>query len=39
MNFRDLEQAPIRLNGLYEELELQCHGRVWSTQELATGSL
>lgn len=34
MNFRDLEEAAIRLNGLYEQLELKRYGRVWSTEEL-----
>lgn len=37
MNFRDLEEAAIRLNGLYEQLELKKYGRVWSTEELALG--
>lgn len=37
MHFRDLEEAAIRLNGLYEQLELKRYGRVWSTEELALG--
>lgn len=37
MNFRELEEAAIRLNGLYEQLELKRYGRVWTTEELALG--
>lgn len=37
MNFSDLEQAALRLNALYEQLEIKRHGRVWTTQELALG--
>lgn len=37
MNFGDLEQAAIRLNDLYEQLEVKRWGRVWTTQELALG--
>lgn len=37
MNFSDLEQAALRLNDLYEQLEVKRWGRVWSTQELALG--
>jgi NTP pyrophosphatase (non-canonical NTP hydrolase) len=37
MNFSELEQAALELNDLYEQLEVQRWGRVWSTQELALG--
>lgn len=37
MNFSDLEQAAVRLNALYERLEIKRYGRVWTTQELALG--
>ena len=37
MDFDDLEKAALRLNELYEQLEVKRHGRVWSTQELALG--
>lgn len=37
MNFSDLEQAALRLNDLYEQLEIKRWGRVWTTQELALG--
>lgn len=37
MNFSDLEQAALRLNDLYEQLEVKRWGRVWTTQELALG--
>ena len=37
MNFVDLESAALRLNALYEQLEIKRYGRVWSTQELALG--
>jgi NTP pyrophosphatase (non-canonical NTP hydrolase) len=37
MNFRDLEESALRLNELYEKLEIKLYGRVWTTQELALG--
>jgi NTP pyrophosphatase (non-canonical NTP hydrolase) len=37
MGFSDLEQQALRLNGLYERLEVKRWGRAWSTQELALG--
>jgi NTP pyrophosphatase (non-canonical NTP hydrolase) len=37
MNFADLEKPALRLNALYEQLELKMYGRVWTTQELALG--
>jgi NTP pyrophosphatase (non-canonical NTP hydrolase) len=37
MDFNDVENAALRLNTLYEQLEVKRHGRVWTTQELALG--
>lgn len=37
MNFADLEKSALRLNELYEQLEIKMYGRVWTTQELALG--
>ena len=37
MNFSNLEQAALRLNDLYEQLEVKRWGRVWTTQEVALG--
>lgn len=37
MNFKELEQAALQLNELYERLEVKRWGRVWTTQELALG--
>jgi len=37
MNFTDLETSALRLNELYEQLEIKKYGRVWTTQELALG--
>jgi NTP pyrophosphatase (non-canonical NTP hydrolase) len=37
MKFSDLEQSALRLNALYEQLEIKRHGRVWTTEELALG--
>ena len=37
MNFTDLEQSALRLNKLYEQLEVKLYGREWTTQELALG--
>ena len=37
MNFNDLETPALRLNELYEMLELKMYGRVWTTEELALG--
>lgn len=37
MDFSDLENAALRLNNLYEQLETKRWGRVWSTEELALG--
>lgn len=37
MNFTDLEQSALRLNELYEQLEVKLYGREWTTQELALG--
>ncbi|HET6804722.1 MAG TPA: hypothetical protein VFL96_06175 [Acidobacteriaceae bacterium] len=37
MDFRDIEKAALRLNELYEALEIKKWGRIWSTEELALG--
>ncbi|QEE25823.1 nucleotide pyrophosphohydrolase [Rhodanobacter glycinis] len=37
MNFTDLEKTALKLNKLYEELEIKMYGRVWTTEELALG--
>ena len=37
MNFSDLQKSAMQLNELYEQLELERYGRVWTTQELALG--
>jgi NTP pyrophosphatase (non-canonical NTP hydrolase) len=37
MKFRELQESALKLNELYEALELKLHGRVWTTQELALG--
>jgi NTP pyrophosphatase (non-canonical NTP hydrolase) len=37
VNFGDLEKAALRLNELYEQLETQRYGRIWTTEEIALG--
>lgn len=37
MRFRELEESALKLNELYEELEIRLYGRVWTTEELALG--
>lgn len=37
MNLSDLEKSALRLNDLYEQLEVKRWGRVWTMQELALG--
>ena len=37
MDFSEMEHAALRLNGLYEELEIKRWGRAWTVQELALG--
>jgi NTP pyrophosphatase (non-canonical NTP hydrolase) len=37
MNLRDLENAALQLNDLYEQLGAKRDGRAWTTQELALG--
>ncbi|TQM17564.1 hypothetical protein FB548_0949 [Pseudoxanthomonas sp. 3HH-4] len=37
MNLHDLEKLALRLNELYEQLEIKRYGRVWTTEELALG--
>jgi NTP pyrophosphatase (non-canonical NTP hydrolase) len=37
MKFSDLEKSALKLNELYEQLEIKMYGRVWTTAELALG--
>ena len=37
MKYRELEESALKLNELYEALEMKLYGRVWTTQELALG--
>jgi NTP pyrophosphatase (non-canonical NTP hydrolase) len=37
MEFGDLEKSALQLNELYERLEVERYGRIWTTQELALG--
>jgi len=37
MELEELEKLALRLNDLYEQLEIKRYGRVWSTEELALG--
>jgi NTP pyrophosphatase (non-canonical NTP hydrolase) len=37
MKYKELQESALKLNDLYEALELKLYGRVWSTQELALG--
>lgn len=37
MKYRELEESALRLNALYEELEIKLYGRAWTTEELALG--
>lgn len=37
MMLSELEQSALRLNALYEQLEIKRYGRIWTTQELALG--
>lgn len=37
MNFKDLEKSALRLNELYEQLEVKMYGRAWTTEELTLG--
>jgi len=37
MKFTDLEKSALKLNALYEQLEIKMYGRVWTTGELALG--
>ena len=37
MELSDLESSALRLNALYEQLEVKRYGRIWTTQELALG--
>ena len=37
MELSDLAKSALRLNELYEQLEIKKYGRVWTTEELALG--
>jgi NTP pyrophosphatase (non-canonical NTP hydrolase) len=37
MKYGELEESALKLNELYEELEIKLYGRVWTTEELALG--
>ncbi|MEP7097171.1 MAG: nucleotide pyrophosphohydrolase [Dokdonella sp.] len=37
MKYRELEESALKLNGLYEKLEMKLYGRAWTTEELALG--
>jgi NTP pyrophosphatase (non-canonical NTP hydrolase) len=37
MKYRELEESALKLNELYEKLEIKLYGRVWTTEELALG--
>lgn len=37
MKYSELEESALKLNKLYEELEIKLYGRVWTTEELALG--
>lgn len=37
MTFTELEKSALRLNELYEQLEVKRHGRVWTKEELMLG--
>ncbi|MCX7514415.1 nucleotide pyrophosphohydrolase [Frateuria sp. STR12] len=37
MDFTDLEKSALRLNELYEQLEIKMYGRIWTTEELMLG--
>jgi NTP pyrophosphatase (non-canonical NTP hydrolase) len=37
MKFSDLEKSALELNDLYEQLEIERYGRIWTKEELALG--
>lgn len=37
MKYEELEESALKLNELYEALEIKLYGRVWNTGELALG--
>ena len=37
MKFTELEKSALKLNELYEQVEIKRYGRVWTTEELALG--
>src|SRR3982751_4394853 len=37
MKYSELEESALKLNELYEALEMKMYGRVWTTEDLALG--
>jgi NTP pyrophosphatase (non-canonical NTP hydrolase) len=37
MKLSDLEKSALKLNDLYEQLEIKRYGRIWTTEELMLG--
>ena len=37
MKYRELEASALKLNELYEQLEIKLYGRTWTTEDLALG--
>lgn len=37
MEYKELESSALKLNALYEQLEIKLYGRAWTTGELALG--
>jgi len=37
MKYRELEESALKLNELYEQLEIKLYGRAWTTEDLALG--
>ncbi len=37
MKFGELEESALKLNELYEKLEIKLYGRAWTTEELTLG--
>lgn len=37
MKYSELEESALKLNELYEQLEMKLYGRAWTTQELTLG--
>ncbi|MEP7186934.1 MAG: nucleotide pyrophosphohydrolase [Rhodanobacter sp.] len=37
MKYRELEESALKLNEIYEKLEIKLYGRAWTTEELTLG--